>query len=424
MKRMLLAGMLALVPVVVSGQTPVRVVGQRGMTATTSTTSITTNGDAVCFNVDSSMPAAVLTITGTWTGTISPRARNAAGTLVTPPSGDVSATSTTSNAAIKITNSGYTALCLSATAAMTGTAVVSAVAGGAGAAGSGSSGGVVTGANTPSDNFANPTDAVPVQGFTMFWDGATWDRWNGNVGASATGTFANDANAAGTNRVTTLPGITENAAPSRTDGRNAALSLTTGGAARVMITNSAGAATTIATDNVFGTATYTEATTTGPLVGAVRTDTPAALANTTNEIAPLASSALGGLYVASASDPCSRLAKTVIVINIASATTTELTPSLAGASNNYYVCSLTLVAAATQAFALTDDDSDNCGSVTSGMAGGTTAATGFNFAANGGMTFGNGMGTIFKTNGTNRVICGVTSTTGQLSGTMTVVAAP
>jgi hypothetical protein len=76
------------------------------------------------------------------------------------------------------------------------------------------------------------------------------------------GTLANDAGAAGTNRVPTLPGITENAAPTRTDGRNAALSLTTGGAARVMITNAAGAATTIATDTTQDAA----AATTGPQI--------------------------------------------------------------------------------------------------------------------------------------------------------------
>jgi hypothetical protein len=41
-----------------------------------------------------------------------------------------------------------------------------------------------------------------------------------------------------------------------------------------------------------------------------------------------------------------------------------------------------------------DDDSDGCGSVTSGLAGGTTAATGWNFVANGGLVKGNGMATV------------------------------
>src|SRR3990172_7831233 len=44
-----------------------------------------------------------------------------------------------------------------------------------------------TGANTPSDNFANPVNAVPSQSFLMGWDGATWDRLKTtDVGATAT----------------------------------------------------------------------------------------------------------------------------------------------------------------------------------------------------------------------------------------------
>ena len=123
-------------------------------------------------------------------------------------------------------------------------------------------------------------------------------------------------------------------------------------------------------------------------------------------------------------DPCSSVAKTHIVINIATATTTELTPSLAGAGTNYYVCSLNLVTAAANNVALVDDNTDGCGSVTAGMAGGLTAATGWNFAANGGMTIGNGSSSVFKTVTSNSVICLVTSAATQLSGSITVVAAP
>jgi hypothetical protein len=122
-------------------------------------------------------------------------------------------------------------------------------------------------------------------------------------------------------------------------------------------------------------------------------------------------------------DPCSSAAKTFLPFSITTATTTEITPSLAGASTNYYVCSLVLVTNATNIVTLVDDDSDGCGSPTSGLSGGTTTA-GWTLSANGGLTFGNGMGSVFKTGGTNRVICLVTSAATQLSGTMTVVAAP
>jgi hypothetical protein len=117
-------------------------------------------------------------------------------------------------------------------------------------------------------------------------------------------------------------------------------------------------------------------------------------------------------------------AKTVIPINISTAATTELTSSLAGASNHYYGCSLVLFTAGANNIALVDDDSDGCGSPTSGLAGGTTAASGWNFAANQGIVIGNGAATVFKTNGANRVLCLITSAATQVSGVLTVVVAP
>lgn len=162
---------------------------------------------------------------------------------------------------------------------------------------------------------------------------------------------------------------------------------------------------------------------TGVAVLTKRTDAAATSAGTDADYATLNTDANGLLWTRT-SDPCTALAKTFIPINISTATTTELTPSLAGASTNYYVCSLNLVTAGANNVALTDDDTDNCASVTSGLAGGTTAASGWNFAANGGMTFGNGQSSVFKTNGANRVLCLVTSAAVQLSGTITVVSAP
>lgn len=159
------------------------------------------------------------------------------------------------------------------------------------------------------------------------------------------------------------------------------------------------------------------------MAGSVRRDTAASSAGTTGDNATINTDATGLLWTRTI-DACSSGAKTFLPINISTATTTEITPSLAGASTNYYICSLVLVTAAANNIALVDDDSDGCGSVTSGLAGGTTAGSGFNMAANSGMTFGNGMGSVFKTNGTNRVVCLVTSATTQLSGTMSVVAAP
>lgn len=159
------------------------------------------------------------------------------------------------------------------------------------------------------------------------------------------------------------------------------------------------------------------------MAGSVRRDTAASSATTAGDNATINTDAAGLLWTRRL-DPCSGVAKTHIPINISTATTTELTPSLAGASTHYYVCSIDLVTAAANNVALVDDDTDNCASVTSGLAGGTTAGSGWNFAANGGLTKGNGDSMVFKTGGTNRVLCLVTSAATQLSGSIQVVAAP
>lgn len=125
-----------------------------------------------------------------------------------------------------------------------------------------------------------------------------------------------------------------------------------------------------------------------------------------------------------ANDPCAVSVKTHITINISTATTTELTPSLAGASTKWYVCALNIVTAAANNVALVDDDTDGCGSPTAGLAGGVTAASGWNFAANGGIVAGNGGNTVFKSVTSNSVLCLMTSAATQLSGSIQVVAAP
>jgi len=104
------------------------------------------------------------------------------------------------------------------------------------------------------DNFANPT-TTSVMAMGMGWDGANWDRLSA-----------------------------------------------TAGVLNILDSNSAAALTALQLiDNpvaVLGTATYTETSTSGMVIGVVRNDTLAALANTDNEIAPLQVNALGALYTA------------------------------------------------------------------------------------------------------------------------------
>jgi hypothetical protein len=59
-----------------------------------------------------------------------------------------------------------------------------------------------------------------------------------------------------------------------------------------------------------------------------------------------------------------------------------------------YICSFDLVSATAQNIALVEGTGSTCATNIYGLVGGTTAATGWNLAANGGLTKGNGGGTI------------------------------
>lgn len=160
------------------------------------------------------------------------------------------------------------------------------------------------------------------------------------------------------------------------------------------------------------------------MAGSVRRDVAASSAGASGDNATLNTDNIGNLWTRLI-DPCSGIAKTFIPIDIVTAATTEITPSLAGASTHYYICSLVLVTDAANDVAVVDDNTDNCVSPTAGIFGGfATAAEGWNFGANGGLTLGNGANSVGRTTTSNAVICIITSAATQLSGMMTVVAAP
>jgi hypothetical protein len=154
------------------------------------------------------------------------------------------------------------------------------------------------------------------------------------------------------------------------------------------------------------------------MVGSVRRDTIASSAGTTGDNATINTDANGMLWTRDA-DPCSGKTKSYAVVSMSSATTTRFIAPVA--SSNAHVCSIVLVASAADNVALIEGTGGTCGTGTAGMSGGTTAATGWNFAANGGFTAGNGASTVFKTAGTNVDVCLITSSTAQLSGTISYV---
>jgi hypothetical protein len=104
-------------------------------------------------------------------------------------------------------------------------------------------------------------------------------------------------------------------------------------------------------------------------------------------------------------------------VNISTATTTLAITGVSG--RHVYICSINLVTAAANGVALIAGTGATCGTSTAGLVGGTTGATGWQFAANGGLAQGTGLGSIISTvsvGATGDSVCIVTSAATQLSG--------
>jgi hypothetical protein len=129
-----------------------------------------------------------------------------------------------------------------------------------------------------------------------------------------------------------------------------------------------------------------------------------------------------GANITASADPCQGASKTYFPVDIVTATTTEIANAVVG--QFFYICSVNFVTAAANNVAIVEDDTDACGSPTAGLNGGTTAGEGWNFAANGGISLGDGNGSIMKTATANRYLCIMTSAGTQLSGTVVYVSAP
>jgi hypothetical protein len=118
-------------------------------------------------------------------------------------------------------------------------------------------------------------------------------------------------------------------------------------------------------------------------------------------------------------DPCKGQTKLYVSIN-----QTANAQLVAGtASKKIYICSIHVVVAAATNVALVEGTGSVCGTGTSGVNGfgGATAATGWNFAANGGIVLGNGDAAL-GAEGTNADnLCLYNSGSGQVSGGVSYV---
>lgn len=110
---------------------------------------------------------------------------------------------------------------------------------------------------------------------------------------------------------------------------------------------------------------------------------------------------------------------TQAVVNISTITTTLIVTGVSG--RHVRICGFELITAAANNVAFLSGTGATCGTGTAGMSGGTTAASGYNLAANGGIAHGSGVGTVKKTVATGDSVCLITSATTQLSGSLSYV---
>lgn len=116
-------------------------------------------------------------------------------------------------------------------------------------------------------------------------------------------------------------------------------------------------------------------------------------------------------------DPCTQAAKTNVAISFQATSSAQLVA--ASGSTKIYVCSLSLIASVATVFSLTGGTGTNCGTPAA-LIGTTSATHGLSLAANGGLTLGNGAGTIAVTAASSEV-CIVQSGAGDLVGNLTYV---
>ena len=116
-------------------------------------------------------------------------------------------------------------------------------------------------------------------------------------------------------------------------------------------------------------------------------------------------------------DPCQVNARSSV--NISLTASGQLITGTA--SKQTYICSADLITATAQNIALVEGTGTTCATGIAGMAGGTTAATGWNLAANDGLVKGVGSNWVFKTATAADNVCLLLSGTGQTSGSVQYV---
>jgi len=185
----------------------------------------------------------------------------------------------------------------------------------------------------------------------------------------------------------------------------------------VTITDGAGALNVIVDS---GTTTVTQATGTNlhTVVDSGVITTVGAVTAITNAL-PTGTNTLGSVKQTDGTnvalvDPCESGTFTITPISL-----TASTQIITGTSSvKVYICHIHLVVAAATNVALVEGTGSVCATNIAGMAGGSTAATGWNFAANSGIALGNGKVSVMQAAANAANVCLLLSAANQTSGTV------
>lgn len=217
----------------------------------------------------------------------------------------------------------------------------------------------------------------------------------------------------------TRPALVSTGAPTLTAGARSELSMTTAGGLRVDPSGT--------TVNVnFLTANISTSVSGGTVTANFNTANIAvnlAQVNGSTVLTGVGTSSGSQRVALSPIDPCSPDSNATRGFTAVSLTTSS--QIITGSAPNFvYVCSISLVAASATNVAVVAGTGSVCGTSIAGVFGGSTAATGYNFAANGGIAFGNGGASIGRSDATGENLCILVSAANQISGSLTYVLAP
>lgn len=116
-------------------------------------------------------------------------------------------------------------------------------------------------------------------------------------------------------------------------------------------------------------------------------------------------------------DPCANNLRVPTPVSLA--TSGQVITGAAGKQT--YICHLALVTATAQNIALVEGTGSTCGTSTAGMAGGSTAATGWNLFLGENLVEGTGANWVLATATAADNVCLLSSSTGQISGVIDYV---